>query len=75
MCFRTSASCRPGSVVMSALLDEHAPAIRLRTSPMMWRRATLLPVPLRPSRQNAWPLGISNEISSSTFRVPKALDT
>ena len=42
---------------------------------MAWRRVTLLPVPLRPSRQNAVARGISNDTSSSTRRSPNDLVT
>ena len=39
----------------------------------MCRRVTLFPVPLRPRMTNPLPLATSNETSSRTARVPKAL--
>ena len=52
MCLRTSPSSRPLSAVMSRSSTNTFPLSGC-TSPMMWRSVTLLPVPLRPSRQNA----------------------
>ena len=74
MCLRTSASSRPASAVMSRSSTNTLPLSGC-TRPTMWRSVTLLPVPLRPSRQNAWPVGISNDMSSRTVSVPNALET
>ena len=74
MCLRTSPSSRPRSVVISRSSTNTRPlsgCIR----PMMWRSVTLLPVPLRPSRQNAVPGAISNDTSSSTASGPKRFET
>ena len=54
MCLRTAARSRPASVVTSRSSTNTWP-LSGRTSPTMWRSVTLLPVPLRPSRQKALP--------------------
>src|SRR5262249_22129914 len=69
-----SDNSRARSAVMSRPLTMTRPSSGW-TRPMMWRSVTLFPVPLRPSRQNASPGGMSNDTSLRTVRPPKRFVT
>src|SRR5512134_3099566 len=71
---RSSPSSAPASSLTILSPTNTLPASGFRR-PMMCLSVTLLPVPLRPSRQNAVPAATSSVTSSSTFFPLKALVT
>ena len=74
MRLRTSARLRRSSAVISRPSTNTFPESGC-TRPMMCLSATLLPVPLRPSRQKAFAVGMSNDTSSRTLPAPKLFVT
>ena len=74
MRFRVDANSLPWSFVISSPLTITEPESGLR-SPQMSLRVTLLPVPLRPNSTKVVPAATEKEISFSTVREPKDLET
>ena len=74
MCLRVGANSLLSSFVMSSPLTITEPESALR-SPQISLRVTLLPVPLRPNRTKVVPAATEKEISFSTVREPKDLET